>query len=125
MTSNLPSEWPGNRRAVPTFPTDAHVEHLRDWIGQGDYWVRRTEWATWLDTGVSRHFPVTSLTQDQCVAALAWLRQQQHALHRAIEGGVLAPVGWIDKLPLHLAIESHAEVAAPPIPSWATPPGAW
>lgn len=92
---------PGRRRAVPPRLSGEACERLRWLLHDPDHWVLRTGWERYLATGDEGLLVRTdALTQDQRVAATAWLRQQQHALHRALEGDDRAPEGWLEDLPM-------------------------
>jgi hypothetical protein len=112
----------GYRRAVPPHMDETSSDRLRWLLHDPDHWVLRTSWERYLRTG-EEHLLVTTdqLTQDQRVAAAAWLRQQRHALHRALEGGERAPDGWLEALPMMEAFTrrrppSHHLLAAPAQP---------
>ncbi len=105
MTTTMPPVMPGSRRAVPHHPTEEHAKLLRDLLDQGEQWVLRGDWESYLRTGSPRAMvAITTLTDDHCVAAAAWLRQQRHALYRAIEGELCAPDGWLEARPLYKAL---------------------
>jgi hypothetical protein len=92
---------PGHRRAVPPRLSAEARERLRWLLDDPDRWVLRTSWERYLATGDDALLVRTDdLTQDQRTAAAAWLRQQRHALHRALEGGERAPDGWLEALPM-------------------------
>ncbi len=97
MTTTMPPHGPGSRRAVPSRLTEVQRDRLRWLLEDPDHWVLRPDWDRYLLTGERRHLVRTdALTRGQRVAALAWLVQQQHALHAVLEGGMIAPDGWID-----------------------------
>lgn len=101
---------PGHRRAVPPRIDAAGSSRLRGLLQDRDHWVLRTGWEHYLRTGdESLLVRIDALTQDQRVAAVAWLRQQRHALHRAIEGGDRAPDGWLEGLPMVDAFTSRRD----------------
>lgn len=80
-------------------------------MSQTEGWVRRPVWAAYLRTGdPSLIQPIDELTRDQFVAIHAWFRQQRHALHRVLEGGVVAPDGWVESLPLYDVIRQGARL---------------
>lgn len=111
MTTTLPPHTPGLRRTIPRDLSPAMAEHLRALVGQGDGWVRRPSWSRYLDTGGTDHLqPIGDLSRDQLVAVHAWLRQQRHALHRALEGDDHAPDGWVESLPLYVAVRDGARL---------------
>jgi hypothetical protein len=98
---------PPYRRAVPPRLDDEQRDRLRWLLQDPDHWVLRNSWERYLRTGDDRLLITTdNLTQDQCIAARSWLRQQQHALYRALEGdsdagpGTKAPDGWLESLPM-------------------------
>lgn len=89
---------PGSRRIVPERLTDEQRERLRALLEDPTTWVLRPGWRPFLlDGDLTRLVPTDELTRDQRAAALAWLRQQRHALHRALEGGGSAPDGWLER----------------------------
>jgi hypothetical protein len=104
-----PRVHPTNR-VVPAFTLPHHVEHLRWLLGQSTWWVPRGAWPRWLedgDTGLCH--PIDDMLRDERIAALSWIVQQQHVLHRLlVDGGGPAPVDWADELPLSLALRPHA-----------------
>jgi hypothetical protein len=101
---------PGHRRAVPPRLSDEARERLRWLLHDPHHWVLRTSWERYLATGEESLLVRTdALTQDQRVAAAAWLRQQRHALHRALEGADRAPDGWLDELPMVRAFDAHRD----------------
>jgi hypothetical protein len=101
---------PGHRRAVPPRLGDEARERLRWLLHDPDHWVLRTGWERYLATGDEGLLVHTdALTQDQRIAAAAWLRQQQHALYRALEGEDRAPEGWLDDLPMVRAFLDRRE----------------
>lgn len=109
-TTTLPDQMPGTRRAVPTRPRPGQVEQLRRLLHQSEHWVRRPDWDDYLDERTPPvTCPISGFTAGQCVGALAWLRQQRHALHRVVEGSTPAPDGWLEGLPLHQALERAVE----------------
>lgn len=87
-----------SRRAVPPHLDDDMRARLRWLLSDPDHWVLRTSWERFLRTGDESLLVRTDhLTQDQCAAARAWLSQQRHALHRALEGREPAPDGWLEQ----------------------------
>lgn len=91
-----------SRRAVPRDLTDGQRERLRSLLDDPDTWVLRPGWLPYLLHGDQGTLVATDgLTNDQRVAAIAWLKQQRHALYRALEGGRIAPDGWLEALPLY------------------------
>jgi len=91
-----------SRRAVPLALTDAQRERLRSLLDDPHTWVLRPGWEPYLLRGDEGTLVETdSLTNDHRAASIAWLRQQRHALHRALEGGEVAPEGWLESLPLY------------------------
>lgn len=102
MTTTMPPNGPGSRRAVPLRLTDEQRQRLRWLLEDPETWVLRTEWEDFLATGDRRTLVWTAdLTRDQRAAAIAWLRQQRHALHAVLEGGREAPEGWLESFPLY------------------------
>lgn len=97
----MPPAVPSSRRAVPERLTDAQRDRLRFLLDDPDTWVLRPGWERFLLHGDHASLVATDdLSADHRTAALAWLRQQRHALHRALEGGSIAPAGWLEGLPL-------------------------
>jgi hypothetical protein len=93
---------PGASRTVPGRLTDEQRGRLRWLLDDPELWVLRTGWHRFLLDGDRTALVATdSLTADQRVAALAWLRQQRHALYRALEGGPIAPDGWLEGFGLY------------------------
>lgn len=98
---------PGSRRVVPDHPSDEQVKRIHDLLEQCDGWVPRHNWDAFLDEAMAPDavlVPVAGLTRDQRVAAGAWVRQQQHHLHRVLHGERVAPADWLDGLPLYRAL---------------------
>ena len=111
MTTTLPPHTPGLRRTIPRDPSPALVEGLRALVGQRTGWVRRPSWTGYLGDGDVKHLqPIDDLSRDQLVAVHAWLRQQRHALYRALEDGTQAPDGWVESLPLYGAVRDGARL---------------
>lgn len=111
MTTTLPPHTPGLRRTIPRELSPAMVEHLRALVVQGEGWVRRPSWTHYLATGDAEHLQsLGELSRDQLVAVHAWLRQQRHALHLALEGDDRAPDGWVESLPLYVAVRDGARL---------------
>jgi hypothetical protein len=93
---------PGGSRMVPRRMTDEQRDRLRWLLDDPELWVLRTGWKRFLVEGDRTPLVATdSLTADQRAAALAWLRQQRHSLYRALEGGRVAPDGWLESLGLY------------------------
>jgi hypothetical protein len=93
---------PGASRTVPWRLTDEQRDRLRWLLEDPDQWVLRTKWDRFVFEGDDTALVSTdALTADQRVAALAWLRQQRHALHHALEGGRIAPDGWLEGFGLY------------------------
>lgn len=106
MTTTMPPDLPGSQRVVPVHPSDSQIKRLMDLLEQDRSWVLRPSWRRYLDEGQDDGVPISSLTRDQRIAALAWLRQQRHRLHAVLEGGTYAPDGWLERLPLYRALEA-------------------
>jgi hypothetical protein len=109
----------GYRRAVPPHMDEASSRRLEWLLHDPEHWVLRTNWERFLRTG-EEHLLITTdqLTQDQRVAAASWVRQQRHALYRALHLGDRAPEGWAESLPMMQAFTqaydpSHELFAAP------------
>lgn len=120
MTSTMPPHGPGSRRAVPSRLNDEQRARLRWLLEDPDSWVLRPGWEPFLLHGDrTALLRPQDLTRDHRVAALAWLRQQRHALHRALEGGPVAPDGWLETFPLYrrLTGEDPPPEATSPDPS--------
>lgn len=91
-----------SRRAVPLRLTDEQRGRLRSLLDDPDTWVLRPGWEPYLLRGDEGTLvDPESLSNDHRIASIAWLRQQRHALHRALEGGEVAPDGWLESLPLY------------------------
>lgn len=111
MTTTLPPHTPGLSRTIPADPTPDVVSRIRRLIDGGDIWVLRPCWARYLRLGDERDaVAIDRLTQDQAIAVHAWLRQQQHHLHRILEGERVAPDGWIQARPLYSAVAKRAHL---------------
>jgi hypothetical protein len=92
----------GSSRMVPRRLTDEQRERLRWLLDDPEQWVLRTGWHRFLLDGDRTQLVTTdSLTADQRVAALAWLRQQRHALYQVLEYGPIAPEGWLESFELY------------------------
>lgn len=105
----------GLMRTIPPKPSDEAREKLAWLLQQSEGWHLRGAWAAWLGGERFTTTPITDLTPDQRIAAMAWLRQQRHALHRVITDVKgrrphRAPDGWIESQPIYAAL------AAIPIP---------
>lgn len=101
MDTTSPNSGASSRRAVPPHLTDDQRDRLRWLLQDPEHWVLRTSWERFLRSGDRSLLVATEhLSQDQCVAAYAWLSQQRHQLHRALEGSEPAPDGWLDRLPM-------------------------
>lgn len=112
MTSSI-ATFPDARRTVPSRPSPEQRKRLRRLI-EGSHWVRRGDWGPWLQGDRPAHpWPIDELTPDQCVATASWLRQQRHALYRALEGGLQAPEGWLESTPLYRSLMGHCHHAHP------------
>jgi len=102
MPQTIHPRVPGSRRAVPNNLTDAQRTRLRELLEDPDTWVLRPGWAPYLIDGDEGPLVRTDeLSADHRAAAIAWLRQQRHALHRELEGDPVAPEGWLESLPLY------------------------
>lgn len=98
----MPPSMPGSRRAVPLLLSAEQRDRLRWLLEDPDHWVQRTKWERFLLGGeMGAVIETDSLTDDQKVAALAWLRQQRHHLYVVLEGGTRAPDGWLESFPLY------------------------
>jgi hypothetical protein len=92
----------GSRRAIPRRLTDAQRERLRSLLTDPDTWVLRPDWERYLLDGDEATLVHTDeLSRDHRTSVLAWLEQQRHTLHRVLEGGEVAPDGWVESLPLY------------------------
>lgn len=111
MTTTMPPHTPGLRRTIPPDPSPDVLEYLRRLLRQDEGWVRRPHWSAYLATGDAKHLrPLEELTRNQLVAVHAWIRQQRHELHRALEGGRIAPDGWVESFPLYEAVRDGARL---------------
>jgi hypothetical protein len=109
----IPNDPTTKRRAVPPRLSNEQRDRLRWLLEDPDHWVLRSSWERYLRTGESSLLVRTEqLTQDQRVAAEAWLSQQRHALHRALEGGERASEGWLDSLPMVRAFAQRRHPSA-------------
>lgn len=99
-----PTAGPSRRRVVPKRLTEEQRERLDYLLQEPETWVLRPGWEQYLLHGDHATLIRTdSLTPDHRIAALAWLRQQRHALYRVLEDAGdhdLAPDGWLEELPL-------------------------
>lgn len=86
---------------VPERLEDVHRDRLRRLLDQTDHWVRRDGWSAYLEGQDVGLIAVADMGGDERVAALAWLRQQRHELHRALVGSRPAPEGWLEERPLY------------------------
>ncbi len=115
VMTTLPHHGPGSRRVVPPALDEAQRSRLQALLDDPDTWVLRPSWEPFLLHGDDAVLVDTALlTRDQCIAALAWLRQQRHPLHDALHGGK-APDGWLESVPLVERLE--ALIAARPATS--------
>lgn len=111
MTTTLPPHTPGLSRTIPADPTPDEVARIRRLVEGGDIWVLRPCWKRYLRHGDERDVvTVEQLSRDQAIAVHAWLRQQQHHLHRVLEGPRVAPAGWIQSRPLYDAVAKRAHL---------------
>ncbi len=112
MTMTMPPNLPGSRRALPVWPSSTQEKAVRTLLEQGELWIVRPRWEKYLRTGdLEIATPIDGLTKQQVIAILSWLRQQQHELHRVVEGSVPAPDGWLESLPLHRAFNDRSRSA--------------
>ncbi len=95
---------PGSRREIPRWPTPEQCERLRSFLHQGEHWVFRLDWQRYLGGDDKVRRPIDALTSDNRAAAVAWLRQQQHALYRTLEGESQAPEGWLQSMELYRSL---------------------
>lgn len=107
MTMIFPPAAPGSFRRVPHHPNGTATEQLRIMLCQDERWVLRGDWGSFLAgrKTIDSTCPIVSMTTGQRVAALSWLHQQQHALHRVLEGTTPAPDGWLESQPLVKALQ--------------------
>lgn len=107
MTSTRLPSGLGSRRAVPRGMNADQRDRLQRLLDDPDTWVHRLSWQAFLTHGGPATLVDTAeLTADQRAAALAWLRQQRHALHRELVGEPIAPDGWLEALPIVQRLES-------------------
>jgi hypothetical protein len=95
---------------VPPRLSDEQRARLRWLLDDPDQWVLRTGWERFLLEGDRSALVTTdALTADQRVAALEWLRQQRHALYRALEADddvrAVAPAGWLEGFGLYARLD--------------------
>lgn len=122
MTVTMPPNVPGSRRVLPVTPTKHQVERVRELLDQDERWVLRGDWARYLQgEGTTGMVPVDGLERDQRIAAAAWISQQRHALHAALEDAPVAPEGWLESLPLYRVLsERHERIDLPLGPAYVT-----
>jgi hypothetical protein len=102
MTTTMPPVTPGARRTIPNHLDAEQASRLRSLLEDPDTWVLRPGWEPYVLHGDEACLlDPRDLTRDHRIAALAWLRQQRHALHRALEGERVAPPGWLEAFPLY------------------------
>ena len=102
ITKRMPPRMPGSRRSVPRNLTTEQRERLRTLLEDPETWVLRPGWLRFLLDGDEGQIVATSqLNADERAAALAWLKQQRHALYQVLEGAERAPDGWLERLPLY------------------------
>lgn len=111
----MPTTRLGMQRTIPPEPSPEVRERLRGLLDQAEGWHLRGAWSAWLGGEEFTLSPISDMTPDQRVAAIAWLRQQRHALHRAVHGDTsneahVAPDGWIEQQAIYRAL------TAKPIP---------
>lgn len=107
---------PDARRAIPVAITDEQRERLRWLLTDPDTWALRPGWAPFLFHGDQGTLvDPDDLTRDQRIAAVAWLRQQRHALYRVLEAGDRAPDGWIESFPIYARLDPTRRLGRPPI----------
>lgn len=113
--TRLPLDMPSNHnslmRTIPPKPSPEARARLTELLEQDHGWHLRGAWSAWLGGEEFTMTPIADLTPDQRIAAMAWLRQQRHALHRVIEGVKgrsphRAPDGWIEDQPIYRALAS-------------------
>lgn len=105
-----------SRRIVPNRLDDAQLQRLRHLLEDPDTWVLRPGWESYLLHGNRNALVRTdTLNDDHLVAAVAWLRQQRHALYRALEGGEVAPDGWLESLPQVARLLELSSAQLPPV----------
>jgi hypothetical protein len=106
VTSTMPPAGPGSRRSIPDRLDAEQRARLEELLRDPDTWVLRSSWEEFLRSGASGTLVRTDeLTRDQRVAARAWLHQQRHRLYATLEGGIRAPDGWLEQLPLLQRLE--------------------
>ena len=87
---------------IPLVISQPETDHLRELLLQDEVWVGRARWLRWLQDGEDNDtMAIDDMRHDDRIAACAWLQQQRHALHDAVEGGERAPEGWVEELPLY------------------------
>lgn len=107
ITKTMPPRAPGSRRSVPRNLTEEQRERLRTLLEDPDTWVLRPGWLRFLIDGDHGQIVATDrLNADERAAALAWLKQQRHALYQVLEHGERAPDGWLEELPLYQRLVS-------------------
>lgn len=87
---------------IPLVITDIETKHLQQLLEQDEVWVVRARWVRWLrEAQLSDTVPISTMRRDERIAARSWLRQQRHYLHATIHGGLRAPIGWVESMPLY------------------------
>lgn len=96
-------------RTIPPRPSPEVRERLLTLLDQNEGWHLRGGWSAWLGGRWFQLTAIDELSRGQRIAAMAWLHQQRHALHRAIHGEPgrdphIAPEGWIESKALYKAL---------------------
>ncbi|MEX0869553.1 MAG: hypothetical protein WD011_07765 [Nitriliruptoraceae bacterium] len=114
MAIKSPPTEASSRRVIPRHLTEEQRERLLWLVTDPEQWVLRPDWEQFLLHGDHATLVDThSLSADHREAALAWLRQQRHALYQALHGDEIAPDGWLESLPLYGRLSEPAPPARP------------
>ncbi len=113
MALKSPPTEASSRRVVPRHLTADQRARLEWLVTDPELWVLRPDWERYLLHGDEATLVRTAdLSADHRAAAIAWLRQQRHALYAALNDGVIrAPDNWLESLPLYQRLNEPAPPA--------------